>query len=79
MASKLDGNSKEVTDVTVQRQCEWEYLDPIAGQVADADVILSLGCGVGVQALAEHFPLKPDDTNELPNAVIDRTRPPDPS
>jgi putative membrane protein len=33
-------------------------------------------CG---NALAEHFPLKPDDTNELPNAVIDRTRPPDPS
>jgi ferredoxin len=56
MASKLDGSPKGVTDVTVQRQCEWEYLDPIAEQVRDADVVLSLGCGVGVQAIAEHFP-----------------------
>lgn len=56
MASKLDGTPKQVTDVTVQRQCEWEYLDEITEQVKDVDVILSLGCGVGVQAIAEHFP-----------------------
>lgn len=56
MATKLDGNGKQVTDVTVQRQCEWEYLDQIASQVKDADLILSLGCGIGVQAIAEHFP-----------------------
>jgi len=56
MASKLDGNSKSVADVTVQRQCEWEYLDTIAEQVKDVDVVLSLGCGIGVQAIAEHFP-----------------------
>jgi ferredoxin len=58
MASKLDGNEKTVTDVTVQRQCEWEYLDEIAEQVGAADVVLSLGCGIGVQAIAEHFPDK---------------------
>jgi ferredoxin len=56
MASKLDGDPKDVTDVTVQRQCEWEYLDTIAEQVNNADLVLSLGCGVGVQAIAEHFP-----------------------
>jgi ferredoxin len=56
MVSKLNGREKDVTDVTVQRQCEWEYLDEIAGQVGEADVILSLGCGVGVQALAERYP-----------------------
>ncbi len=56
MASKLEGNPKEVSDVTVQRQCEWEYLDQIAEQVGQVDVVLSLGCGVGVQAIAEHFP-----------------------
>jgi ferredoxin len=56
MSSKLDGNPKVITDVTVQRQCEWEYLDQIAEQVHDADVVLSLGCGIGVQAIAEHFP-----------------------
>lgn len=56
MASKLEGNPKEVSDVTVQRQCEWEYLDQIAEQVGQVDVVLSLGCGVGGQAIAEHFP-----------------------
>lgn len=56
MASKLDGKPKEVIDTTVQRQCEWEYLNQIADQVRDADMVLSLGCGVGVQAIAEHFP-----------------------
>lgn len=56
MASKLDGAAKNVTDVTVQRQCEWEYLDSVAEQVKGAEVVLSLGCGIGVQAIAEHFP-----------------------
>jgi ferredoxin len=55
MASKLDGNPKDVRDVTVQRQCEWEYLDQIEDQIKDADVVLSLGCGIGVQAMAEHY------------------------
>jgi ferredoxin len=56
MATKLEGNQKNVTDLTVQRQCEWEYLDAIAEQVKEADLVLSLGCGIGVQAIAEHFP-----------------------
>jgi ferredoxin len=56
MATRLDGNAQAVSDVTVQRQCEWEYLDQIADQVKEAEVVLSLGCGVGVQAIAEHFP-----------------------
>ncbi|MBI5841978.1 MAG: methylenetetrahydrofolate reductase C-terminal domain-containing protein [Chloroflexi bacterium] len=56
MSTKLAGDPKEVADVTVQRQCEWEYLDEIAEQVQGVDVVLSLGCGVGVQAIAEHFP-----------------------
>lgn len=56
MASKLNGDKMQVRDVTVQRQCEWEYLDEIEEQIAEADVVLSLGCGIGVQAIAEHFP-----------------------
>ncbi|HUV26142.1 MAG: methylenetetrahydrofolate reductase C-terminal domain-containing protein [Anaerolineales bacterium] len=56
MSSKLDGMARKVSDVTVQRQCEWEYLDTIRDQVADVDLVLSLGCGIGVQAIAEHFP-----------------------
>ena len=56
MSSKLDKDAKEVTHLTVQRQCEWEYLDAIADQINSADIVLSLGCGIGVQAIAERFP-----------------------
>ncbi|MGB9521115.1 MAG: methylenetetrahydrofolate reductase C-terminal domain-containing protein [Anaerolineales bacterium] len=56
MATKLEGHPKTITDVTVQRQCEWEYLDQISDQVQEAHVILSLGCGIGVQAIVERFP-----------------------
>lgn len=56
MATRLSGDPKEITDVTVQRQCEWEYLDEIAAQVKEVDLVLSLGCGIGVQAMVEHFP-----------------------
>jgi ferredoxin len=55
MASKLEGQPKDVTDATVQRQCEWEYLEEAAEQIKAADLVLSLGCGVGVQAIAERF------------------------
>lgn len=56
MATRLDGSPRDVADVTVQRQCEWEYLDQVAEEVAGADLVLSLGCGIGVQAIVEHFP-----------------------
>jgi ferredoxin len=56
MSMKLAKNTKTITHATVQRQCEWEYLDEVAEQVKDVDVVLSLGCGIGVQAIAEHFP-----------------------
>lgn len=58
MATQLDGNGKAIDEVTVQRQCEWEYIDPLAAKLDDYDLILSLGCGVGVQTLAERFPTK---------------------
>jgi ferredoxin len=56
MASRIGGGAREVSHLTVQRQCEWEYIDPLADSIRQADVVLSLGCGVGVQALAERFP-----------------------
>jgi ferredoxin len=56
MSTKLDGNSPEVGEVTVQRQCEWEYLDEVRTDIGDADVVVSLACGIGVQAIVERFP-----------------------
>ena len=56
MKTKLDGEPKDVTHATVQRQCEWEYIDPLSDQIGDVDAVISLGCGIGVQALAERYP-----------------------
>lgn len=58
MASKLNGHAVEVDEVTVQRQCEWEYVEPLGEQLDEYDAVLSLGCGVGVQTLAERYPTK---------------------
>ena len=56
MAAAVDGREGEFQEATVQRQCEGEFLDLVADQVESADAVLSLGCGVGVQAIAERFP-----------------------
>ncbi len=58
MSSKLNGGAMGVDEVTVQRQCEWEYIDPLAERLDEYDAVLSLGCGVGVQTLAERYPTK---------------------
>jgi len=58
MATTLDGDALKVDETSVQRQCEVEFLEPLAERVSDYDAIVSLGCGVGVQYLAERFPDK---------------------
>ncbi len=55
MKSKLDGHPMEVDEATVQRQCEWEYIDPLRERLQDYDAVLSLACGIGVQAMNERF------------------------
>ena len=55
MKRRIEGKPLVVDEAMVQRQCEWEYIDAIADQVKNYDAVLSLGCGVGVQTLAERF------------------------
>jgi ferredoxin len=62
MKSKLEGQPLEVDEVTVQRQCEWEYIEPLRERLKEYDVVLSLACGIGVQAMNEYF----GDTLTLP-------------
>jgi len=44
---------------TVERQCNQQYLDELDDIVQNADCILSMACGAGVQLLAEKYPGKP--------------------
>jgi len=55
---KQGDRSIATLEETVTRQCEWEYLDEIEKLVHEADCIISMGCGVGVQFVAERFPDK---------------------
>ncbi len=56
MATKLDGQDKEIVEATVQRQCEYEYNEEVVDLVREADAVLSLACGIGVQTMNEQFP-----------------------
>ena len=47
------------SEYTLKRQCDPEFLEQLPEKLADVDVVLSLGCGIGVQAIAERFPELP--------------------
>ena len=55
LATKKRGNPIEITTATVEKQCEYELVETIAGKAEQADTLLSLACGIGVQVLAERF------------------------
>jgi ferredoxin len=60
LAEAKSGNGAHTfSEYTLKRQCDLEFLDLLADKVGDVDAILSLGCGIGVQALAERFPDMP--------------------
>ena len=60
MSLRLAGRGDVVVDeCTIERQCEDAFIDVLAPRVAEYDAICSLGCGAGVQALAERFPKMP--------------------
>lgn len=58
MATVMKGQAKTFGEATIQRQCEWEFVDEVADPVNGADAVLSLACGIGVQAFAERYPDK---------------------
>jgi ferredoxin len=45
----------EVLTCTLEKQCEWEFVEELTGRLDGVDALLSLACGIGVQALAERF------------------------
>jgi len=53
--AKNEGRSITVATRVIELQCEIEYLDVVRGHLEKFDAVLSLGCGAGVQLLAEEF------------------------
>lgn len=50
-----EGWEVEVREHTLERQCDYEYIDQIRSFVGDYDVVLSMACGAGVQYVAERY------------------------
>jgi ferredoxin len=59
MSAKLKGLPLEVEELTIERQCDNVFLEQAADAIKRNDAVLSLGCGAGVQALAERYTDKP--------------------
>ena len=56
MAYKKAGETAEIREAVLDRQCVNEFLPLIGDEVDWAEAVVSLGCGAGVQALARFYP-----------------------
>jgi ferredoxin len=59
IAGQLAGRRQSFEVACLERQCDAEFLQELAGRAEEADALLSLACGAGIQFLAERFPLTP--------------------
>ncbi len=56
MAMKVKGRTINIYTKTLERQCEWEFIEELTPIIPKVEAVLSLACGIGVQAIAERFP-----------------------
>ena len=59
IASRKTGNKNKVNELTIERQCDNVFIESAAEEIKKNDAVLSLGCGAGVQAIAERYPDTP--------------------
>lgn len=59
MAFMKTGKVLEVKELTLERQCDPEYVEELVSQIDGVDAVLSMACGCGVQEIAKRFKDKP--------------------
>ena len=59
LARGLKGKRPEIGEITVERQCDLEFISPLCDFVADYDAIISMACGAGVQYLNQLCYMRP--------------------
>jgi ferredoxin len=59
LSANQQGRAVEIEELTVERQCEDEFIQEAAEAAGRSEAILSLACGAGVQDIARRFPNKP--------------------
>ena len=55
MHAQKEGTEVKIDEVTLERQCDREYLDEIRDSIDQYDAVVSLACGVGVQFMSEQY------------------------
>lgn len=50
-----EGKTLEIKEVTLERQCDPEYVQELAGDIDRVDAVLSMACGCGVQEVARRY------------------------
>ena len=59
MSFMQKGKMIQITELTLERQCDPEYVEELAKHINQADAVLSMACGCGVQEIARRFREKP--------------------
>ena len=59
MACMKEGKVLDVKEMTLERQCDPEYVEELVNAINQADAVLSMACGCGVQEVARRFKEKP--------------------
>lgn len=58
LARRKEKKEIEIVEICLERQCEKEFVKELEQKIENTDAIISVGCGVGVQMIAEQFPQK---------------------
>ena len=56
LAREKDGNPLEVDEMTLERQCDPEYIEQLDGKAGRYEAVLSMACSVGPQFISARFP-----------------------
>ena len=59
MAFMKAGKTLEVKEITLERQCDPEYVEELVNQIDQVEAVMSMACGCGVQEIARRFKTKP--------------------
>ena len=59
MSRMKDGKTLEVKEITLERQCDPEYVEELLPLIDQAEAVVSMACGCGVQEVARRYKDKP--------------------
>ncbi|HUI69935.1 MAG TPA: methylenetetrahydrofolate reductase C-terminal domain-containing protein [Spirochaetia bacterium] len=55
MYREKEGQPIEIKEHVPERNCDPEYVEPLGAIIADAEAVLSMACGCGIQFVGEHY------------------------